>query len=162
MTQDEALRLFEYRDGQLYWRIKPSRRDPIGMVAGSQDRSRGYVAVTRNRKHYYAHQIVFLMHHGVIPLEVDHINGDKSDNRVENLRVCTRAQNMHNRPAQRNNKSGARNVSWSPARKKWCVFLTANRKTMNLGGYEDFELADLVAAEARDKYHGAFANHGGR
>ena len=82
MDQKTALELFEYRDGALYWRVKPCRRDPIGMKAGAFDASRGYTTVGYQRKRYYIHRLIFLMHNGFMPSEVDHIDGDKSNNRV--------------------------------------------------------------------------------
>ncbi len=159
MTYDEAHRLFEYRDGALYWRVKPCRRDPVGMKAGYVD-SRGYATVVYKRKRHYLHRVVYLMHNGVLPSEVDHIDGDKTNNRVENLRACTHSQNGQNRFVQSNSKSQVKNVSWSSARKKWVVYASINGKNTNFGGYEDIDLAELVAAEVRSKYHGVFANHG--
>ena len=158
MTFDEAHRVFEYRDGALYWRIKPSRRDPAGMKAGYTSPV-GYVAVNYKRKRYYAHRLVYFMHHGFFPSEVDHIDGNKQNNAIENLRACTHSQNGQNKPAQSNNRSGVKNVCWSPQRKKWVVYLKVDNKNTNFGGYEDLELAELVALEARHKYHKEFARH---
>jgi hypothetical protein len=160
MDQKTALELFEYRDGALYWRVKPCRRDPIGMKAGAFDASRGYTTVGYQRKRYYIHRLIFLMHNGFMPSEVDHIDGDKSNNRVENLRAATHAQNGRNRPAQTNNKSGIKNVVWSNVRKKWVVYVKVNGKNTNFGGFEDLELAALMASEVRDKYFREFARHG--
>jgi hypothetical protein len=160
IDQKTALELFEYRDGALYWRVKPCRRDPIGMKAGWVDPSRGYSMINYLRKRYYGHRIIYLMHNGYLPKEVDHIDGDKTNNRIENLRTCTHSQNGQNKPAQSNNKSGVKNVVWSEPRKKWVVYLTVDGKNRNFGGFEDLELAALMASEVRDKYHGAFANHG--
>ena len=157
MTQDEALRLFEYRDGHLYWRVKPCRRDPAGMKAGFRDLKRGYVVVTRNRKHYYAHQVVFLMHHGVIPPEIDHINGDRADNRIENLRAVTRSQNQYNKDKCRNKTSGHRGVSWHKPTNKWAVRISLNNRNKSMGYYDDLELAAFIAEEARLKYYGQYA-----
>ena len=160
MDQKTALELFEYRDGALYWRVKPSRRDPIGMKAGAFDALRGYTTIVCKRKRYYAHRLIFLMHNGFTPSEVDHIDGDKTNNRIENLRPCTHAQNAQNRPAQKNSKSGVKNVVWSNVRKKWVVYVKINGKTTNFGGFEDLELAALMASEVRDKYFKEFARHG--
>ena len=100
------------------------------------------------------------MHNGFTPPEVDHIDGDKTNNRIENLRPCTHAQNAQNRPAQKNSKSGVKNVVWSNVRKKWVVYVKVNGKTTNFGGFEDLELAALMASEVRDKYFREFARHG--
>jgi hypothetical protein len=160
MNQELAHSLFEYRDGALYWKIKPCRRDPIGLKAGTFDYSRGYTFVSYNRKRYYLHRLIFLMHHRYLPNEVDHIDGNKANNKIENLRACSHSQNGFNKTAQRNSKSGIKNVSWSSVRNKWVVFIKSNNKQKNIGGFEDLELAELVATMAREKYHGVYANHG--
>jgi len=159
IDQKTALALFEYRDGALYWRVKPCRRDPAGLKAGFFDASRGYTAISYNRKRYYIHRLIFLMFNGYMPAEVDHIDGDKANNRIENLRGCTHAQNGRNRPRQANNKSGVKNVGWSDQRKKWVVYMKVDGKNTNFGGFDDLELAAFVASELRDKHHGEFARH---
>lgn len=117
MNVELAHYLFSYVDGVLYWRVKPCHRDPIGMKAGYVDPLRGYAMISYQRKRYYAHRIIYLMHNGYLPKEIDHIDGDKTNNRVENLRACTHTQNGQNKPAQSNNKSGVKNVVWSEPRK---------------------------------------------
>lgn len=160
MDQKTALELFEYRDGALYWRVKPCRRDPVGMKAGHLDPARGYVTINYRRKRYYAHRIIYLMHNGYLPPEVDHIDGDKSNNRISNLRACTHAQNGQNKAAQANNKAGVKNVVWDKNRSKWVVYMKVNGKNTNFGGFDDIEMAAFVASELRDKHHGEFARHG--
>lgn len=159
MDQKTALGLFDYRDGTLYWRVKPCRRDPIGMKAGSIDPTRGYISINYNRKRYYAHRLIYLIHNGYLPPEVDHIDGDKTNNRIENLRACDHAQNAQNRPAQSNNKSGVKNVVWDKNREKWVVYMKVDGKNTNFGGFEDLELAAFVASELRDRHHKTFARH---
>jgi hypothetical protein len=160
ITQEIAHQLFEYRDGALYWKIKPCRRDPIGTKAGHFDLARGYTSINYQKKRYYLHRIIFLMQHGFLPAEVDHIDGNKANNKIENLRVCSHSENGFNKAAQSNSKSGVKNVSWSKVRNKWIVFIKSNNKQKNIGGFDDLELAELVAVMAREKYHGAYANHG--
>jgi HNH endonuclease/AP2 domain len=160
ITQEIAHQLFEYRDGELYWKVKPCRRDPIGTKAGHFDSARGYTSINYKKKRYYLHRIIFLMQHGFLPAEVDHIDGNKANNKIENLRVCSHSENGFNKAAQSNSKSGVKNVSWSKVRNKWIVFIKSNNKQKNIGGFDDLELAELVAVMAREKYHGAYANHG--
>jgi hypothetical protein len=155
MDQKTALELFEYRDGKLYWRINRSNGVRKGDLAGC--RSTKYVQLKLKGKTYYEHQIVFLMHNAYIPEEVDHIDADKHNNNIENLRAATRLQNSLNMPRRADNKSGHKNVCWHAAANKWQVSVKANGKRMNFGLFEDLELAALVASEARDKYHGEFA-----
>lgn len=97
------------------------------------------------------------MFHGYLPKSVDHIDGDRTNNRIENLRSVTHAQNSLNRKTPTNNKSGFKNVYWDKMFKKWVVNLNVNKKKIIIGKFDDLELAGLVAEEARDKYHGEYA-----
>lgn len=89
-------------------------------------------------------------------LDVDHINGDRLDNRKSNLRLCTRSQNNMNKSEQRNNTSGHRDVSWSKSNSKWNSRITVNRKTINLGYYDDILEAIKVRQQAERQYFGEF------
>lgn len=82
--------------------------------------------------------------------DVDHINHDTLDNRQENLRVVTRAENMQNRAgAEKRSKSGIRGVSWDNTKKKWVVFIKVNRKSRYMGSFDDIEEAREAAELAR-------------
>jgi hypothetical protein len=155
MTQDEALRLFEYRDGRLRHRTASRGRkigDPIGSINGT-----GYRRVGMGGKYYTEHALVYLMHHGYIPTEIDHINGIRDDNRIENLRAVTRSQNQYNKEKCRNNTSGHRGVSWHKATGKWSVRIGLKNRSKSMGYYDDLELAAFIAEEARLKYYGQYA-----
>ena len=158
MTQSDALALFEYRDGVLYWRLSVNPRAPAGAFAGSLNRQLNRVYVRVNRIAYLRSRLVFLMHYGWLPDQVDHIDCNRANDNIENLRAATKGENQRNKRRQFNNSSGAKNVRWHA--KKWVVDLKIDGKSLYLGRYDDLELADLVAMEARNKYHGAFANHG--
>lgn len=158
IDQKTAIELFEYRDGTLYWREAPRRGVRKGSAAGHK--SNKYVQLRLNNRTYYAHQLVYLIHHGYIPAEIDHINCDKHDNRIDNLRAATRVENGANLPIRRDNKSGHKNVCWHQAAQKWQVSVKANGVRHNFGLFDDLELAALVASEARDKHHAEFARHG--
>lgn len=155
MDQKTALELFEYRDGVLFWQKSPRRGIRKGSMVGCKTNK--YVRIRLKNKTYYAHRIVYLMFHGHIPVEVDHIDCDKLNNKVENLRAATRVENGANLPLRKDNKSGVKNVCWHKAANKWQVSVKANGKRHNFGLFDDLELAALVASEARDKYHGKFA-----
>lgn len=80
---------------------------PVGVFDGGS-----YVVIQINRKLYKAHRLAWLLHYGEWPtLEIDHINGDKSDNRLSNLREATRQQNILNRRMFKNNTTGVKGVS---------------------------------------------------
>lgn len=88
---------------------------------------------------------------------VDHINGDKLDNRKVNLRICTKAQNAQNRKTSKLNKSGYNGVSWCIRNKKWVAQIQCENKKNHIGYYIDPIDAAKAFNEAAKKYHGEFA-----
>ena len=150
--------IYEYRDGGLYWKVSNSNTVKIGTKAGHATKH-GYRRVAFNGKQLYEHRVIFFYHYGYFPKEIDHINGNKSDNRIENLRETTHSQNMMNVKTQKSNTSGVKGVCWDKSKKKWFARVTINNKIIHLGRFKDLELAELVVIEARNKYHKEFANH---
>jgi hypothetical protein len=150
---------FKYINGELIWKVTLSNRAFVGKKAGSF-RKDGYTFVCVNKKRYGIHQIIFAMHNGYIPKEIDHIDGNPSNNKIENLREANRAENAQNQKLTSKNKSGVKGVSWHKGAKKWVVQLMSNRVHKYIGLFEDLELAELVSIEAKDKYHKEFACHG--
>jgi hypothetical protein len=97
----------------------------------------------------------------LLPTEdVDHIDGDGLNNRRNNLRVATSAQNGRNRGAQRNNTSGYKGVGWDKSRQKWTAQIKVNGKQKHLGRFDTPEAAHKAYCEAADRLHGKFANYG--
>jgi len=90
-------------------------------------------------------------------LDVDHINGNKLDNRRENLRIATRSQNNANKRMQSNNTSGYRGVNWHKQRGKWVAKIQVDRKSIHLGLYEKKEDAARAYNKAAVLYYGEFA-----
>lgn len=160
MTPNELAEMFEYKNGRLYWKIAP-RNNPkmLGKAAGTMH-PRGYTRICIGNKFYLMHRLIFLMINGYMPMVVDHIDGDTSNNAIENLRDATFSQNQFNSKVPKNNKSGVKGVCWFNASKKWRVQITANKVKHFFGYFDDLELASLVATEARDRLHGKWANHG--
>jgi hypothetical protein len=100
------------------------------------------------------------MHYGEWPSgEIDHINGVRTDNRVENLRVATRSENMQNTKKPVTNKSGKKGVSWDKTTGKWRAEIRANGKKYNLGRFKTIEEAFKAHESAADKLHRCFARH---
>jgi poly-D-alanine transfer protein DltD len=152
---------FEYKDGELYWKINPNNsKKHIGKLAGYKKESTEYGVVMLDKKSYCLHKVIFCMHHGWMPEVVDHINLVRKDHRIENLRAATHVTNNWNKGVQRNNKLGIKNVCYNKQNKKYWVQITQNRKNIYSQMFDDLELAELVATMAREKYHGEFANHG--
>jgi len=156
LTYEEAIEAFEYRDGELFWKIKPAMRVQIGDKAGRAGKER-YERFRYKDKNLLVHRVIFLMHHQHTPKEIDHINGNKLDNRIENLREATRSQNQYNKNMMSNNTSGYRGVSWNNQKNKWAVRVKVNKKSYNFGFFDDLDVAGAVASEARAKLHGEFA-----
>lgn len=154
---EEVKKFFEYREGNLYWKVSKSVRALAGSVAGSLS-SHGYIDVGFNGKLLRAHRLIFAMHHGFYPKQIDHINGVRNDNRIENLRAADFQTNAFN-SIGKGAASGIKNVYWRENRKHWFVKLCVLDRQILFGSYRDLELAELVAIEARNKYHGEFANH---
>lgn len=99
----------------------------------------GYWQITfRNYSPAYAHRLAWQYVFGEAPAcDVDHINRDRSDNRIVNLRLATRSLNHRNSDRKPSNKSGYKGVSWSKQRRKWVAFIRVEGKSVNLGGYAD-------------------------
>jgi hypothetical protein len=159
ITQDQVKELFEYRAGELYWKVKPAQRVKIGDKAGTA-KARGYIGVKIKRKLYPVHRLIFLMFYGYLPNCIDHIDNNPSNNKIENLRLATLSENQYNAKVRKDNKSGVKGVNWHKNVKKWCVQLVINGKTKHFGSYHDIQIAKFIAETMRYKYHGAFANHG--
>lgn len=158
LTKEYVAEFFEYKNGFLYRKKRTSRNTRIGDVAGTI-KSNGYCYVDLQGKRYGQHRLIFLLHHGFLPKEIDHIDGNPSNNKINNLREATRSQNNRNQRIHKTNNSGVKNVCFCKKTSKWKVQLTLNNKNKNFGRYKDLELAELVATEARNKYHGGFARH---
>jgi hypothetical protein len=156
-SQWQLFQEFEYdnRTGLLYRKNIKNIFRPAGFLHKSINRH-----ITKYKYHNYLNsRIIFKMHTGLEPPIVDHIDGNPHNNRLENLRAATRSQNNLNRRVGTNNKKGIKNVHWHKAMKKWHIQIRANRKLVVSVFTDDLELAELVAIEGRDKYHGQYARH---
>ncbi|MGB8422197.1 HNH endonuclease [Paraburkholderia sp.] len=125
--------------------------------------AQGYAARTTprpNQTQEKMHRRIMSLKQGD-PLQVDHINGDRLDNRRSNLRICSGTQNMQNQRIHCDNKSGYKGVRWCPwSKKKWMASIQANRgHQIYLGYYDTAEEAHEVYCLAADMLHGEFANH---
>jgi len=155
ITQEQVLDAFVYRDGKVYWNLS-KQRITKGNEAGSTLKN-GYRHIYFNGKWIYTHRLVFLMHHGYLPERLDHVNGNPSDNRIENLRPATQSQNMWNRAISKNNTSGIKGVS--KFKNKWKACVMKNYKLIYLGLYNTIEEAKKAVEDFRNKEHAEFARH---
>lgn len=153
LTYELATEYLRYEDGLLFW--KKAKRQ--GKMAGTVKKNI-YVNVSFGNKLYKAHRVIWLMHYGKWPEnEIDHINGVKHDNRIENLREATASQNAINRKLRADNTSGAKGVSWHKRHCKWQVRIGLLNKRVHLGYFES-EIEALNAYQKASKtLHGDFA-----
>jgi hypothetical protein len=149
--------LFEYRDGELFWLVRAGRY-PIGHKAGTL-RKDGYVGVYYKGKYYFAHRIIWEMLRQDIPgdLVIDHIDGDRSNNRIENLRLCTFRENHYNRKIPSHNKSGFKGVSWHKQKQKWVAQIKIEGRNKFLGFFDDPLEAYGAYCEKAIEYYGEYA-----
>lgn len=151
ITQQELLSLVEYRDGVLF--RKSTGKEFCHVRPDGYLRGRAKPA----GRLYLAHRLVWIYHYGECPEFLDHINGNRADNRIENLRPATKVQNAANRAIRKSNVSGVKGVSFRSDSKKWRAQIMVNYKTTNLGSFVHKEDAIAAYQAAVKKYNGEFA-----
>ena len=159
MNKEMVRELFEYREGNLWWRVRPSTNVDILKPAGSA-RPKGRRQIQVKGKSYLTHRLIWLYVYGKFPDgQVDHINGDPSDNRIENLRDVTNQENHKNRSKPRSNTSGHIGVHWDKDREKWRARIKLDGVEQHLGFFNVLEDA-AAARQAASVKHGFHVNHG--
>lgn len=140
--------------GVFTWKIDQSKRAKKGVVAGSNWK---YTLIGINKGRYYAHRLAWIYVYGDFIGHIDHINEDKNDNRISNLRLCDKPRNMQNRGKQVNNTSGFKGVTFSKQTGKWIVQIWAFGKKQCIGGFITPEAAYKKYLELSKDMHGEFS-----
>ncbi|AUR93247.1 DNA-binding domain protein [Vibrio phage 1.186.O._10N.286.49.E3] len=175
---DYLARCFSYcdSDGSLTWKARPTSHFPdsraskiwntkySGKLAGRTYKNKNgkcYKDVSISNSSYQQHRIVYILHNGTIEkeMQIDHINGDSTDNRIENLRLVDGFENHKNTRRHSNNTSGVTGVSWHSQAGKWNPRIQVDNKYISLGLFSDFSKAVKARKEAEVKY-GFHNNHG--
>jgi len=147
--------------GLFHWKVSPSQTVKAGERAGTLHPD-GYVVIGYKGRTYRAHRLAWLFIHGALPLvDIDHTDGNGLNNRLDNLRLATEAENLWNRKICTRNKSGVKGVCWYAAGQKWAAQIRKNGVKYFLGYFSDIAAAEKTVKEARARLHGEFANHGG-
>jgi hypothetical protein len=144
--------------GRLTWKVRTSSRNwpgkPAGHIGGD-----GYLKVRVLGRTYQAHRVIWLMMHGSWPIhQVDHINGNRTDNRASNLRDIEGRHNSQNmRAPMSSNTSGLLGVSFQKRSKKnpWIAYISVSKKTIYLGGFPTREAAHAAYVAAKRELHEA-------
>lgn len=164
---------FDEEAGHLIWRERPADHFATaaaekiwnsryaGTVAGVIDD--GYRRIKFAGKMWKAHRLIWIYVNGQIPdgLQVDHINGVRSDNRLANLRLVTNAENCRNQSMPRNNTSGVMGVVWHRRARKWQAQVKIAGRTTYLGLFDTIEAASSACAKAEADF-GFHPGHGKR
>lgn len=173
LTKDSLCKLLNYNknSGKLYWNYRSRgmfkrhcdyvdwNKKWANKEAGSLS-DKGYVKIKIGNKSYFAHRLVWLMVYGEYPLQVDHINRDKKDNRLSNLQNSNPKHNTRNKGKYKNNSSGVTGVCWHNRDKLWVVRGVDNGKRFEIGRSKDYNVAVklrdnwLISSDFRDN-HGA-------
>jgi len=158
ITRERLLEVFEYKDGNLYWKVTRSSNAKAGEIAGFINKL-GYSKTAIDKKQYFTHRLIFLMVHGYLPKIVDHKDKNVLNNKIENLRGANRFENCQNAKTPVTNKSGIKGVNWHKKMQKWNVQLSVNGKKKNFGYYNDIDYAKFLIEAMRYKYHKQFASY---
>jgi len=152
---------YDPETGLLRWIKSPMTKIREGDLAGTINGD-GYLQIILNGKHISGHIAAWVLFHKRWPKEqVDHKNGNRSENAITNLREATLPQNSFNRGLYSNNKSGVPGVFWSILEQKWKVGLNINKKHIHLGTFKYKEDAIKVRRDAEEEYFGEFRRDAG-
>lgn len=141
--------------GAVFW--KQPRGRAKGSNAGFLHKNDGRVILGIGNKKYKAHRVAWALHYGEWPnKEVDHINGYPSDNRITNLRLATKSQNMANAKLRSDSGSGLKGVSWHQRRSVWRATITVNKKQKEIGAFDCPAAAHFAYLTEANKNFGQF------
>lgn len=157
-SPEELRQLLRYdpNTGKMFW--IGGRGMPTGKEAFTADDGHGYRQGRIKGRNIQAHRIAWALAYGRWPdVEIDHINRNKADNRLINLREATPSENGRNKPAQSNNVSGYKGVSWRSSKRRWRAQIALNGRNLHLGYFNTAEEAHSAYSDAARKIHGEFA-----
>ena len=125
-------------------------------------RNNGYIEIALHGQKMAAHRLAWLFGHKEDPgdKQIDHINSDRADNRIANLRLATQKQNMSNLRKRDGTTSVYKGVSWYKRKRKWIAQIRINGKSTHLGCFHDELAAHMAYCQAAQKHFGEFANFG--
>lgn len=152
---------FEYKDGNLYWKVTKGTRAIKDDKAGTL-RKDGYYGVTIDRKPYLVHRIIYALHHYSLPETVDHIDRNRNNNKIENLRDADYSKNVWNSKICSKNTTGVKGIR-KIKRGNYEAFearIAIHYKTIQVGTFSTIEEAKLALKNKREELHKEYACHG--
>lgn len=156
----ECILRYDEESGELFWKVPvggQGARISAGSLAGHVNKVYGYCEIRIKGVLYKAHRLIWLLSTGTFPSAfIDHINGDRSDNRLTNLREATPQENSRNMGKRKDNTSGCAGVTWYKRHQKWRVYIMVDGKNKHLGYYNELDEALTARKDAEVKYFGRF------
>lgn len=160
LTQAAVRKLFAYNDeGDLVWRIALNRATKVGDIAGTKkaEGENGYVKVKIHGWEYAVHRLIYLWHTGESPEVVDHIDHNRQNNKIENLRAASFSDNSRNALLRYDAKVPVKGVTYRPdKRKPWVAELRVNGKRVLHLSCSTLKEAEQAVREARRAHHREF------
>lgn len=150
--------VFEYKDGSLFWKTTRGTRAIKGSRAGKL-RKDGYRDVGLNGKYYLEHRVIYAILNNELPEVIDHIDHNRSNNLIDNLRIADYASNAWNSRLSRNNSSGIKGIR-ETYNQKYEARLAVRGKTIQIGTFDNIEDAKISIENARNSIHNQYACHG--
>jgi hypothetical protein len=159
LTSDYVRSVLDYdqHSGVFVWKVRRGSRAKAGDIAGSVS-AKGYRYIRLDGKLRLEHRLAWLVQAGTVPSEyIDHLNGDRDDNRFSNLRPASPSQNLANARIPKNNTSGLKGVSFDRSRGVWEANISAKGKKKRLGRFRDKESAHEAYRRAAVEQYSEFA-----
>lgn len=142
--------------GVFVWKKRLSNRKAVGAVAGHLSAA-GYVQIGIDGRLWMAHQLAWTVHYGEFPdMFIDHIDGDRANNAIGNLRLASNSQNGMNRGAQANNPHGLKGIHHH-ANGRWRAQIACGGKRRHIGYFDTKEAAHEAYSKAASELFGEFA-----
>ena len=160
LTQSRLKELLTYNagTGDFTWLVDRNSGAYAGDIAGTL-MNKGYVHIKVDGSQYLGHRLAWLYIHGDMPKTLDHIDGNRVNNKIENLRPASSFQNSHNASIRSDNNSGYKGVGYHSPANKWRARIRYMNKRMSLGLFDTPLEAHKAYCAAADKYHKEFAHY---
>lgn len=156
VTQEYLKTIFAFKEGRLYWKVSPNWSIKVGAKAGTLNK--GYLrTIFAGGLKMYNHQIIFLMEKGYLPEVIDHIDGNRLNNELSNLREVTDSQNASNRKVHSNNQSGYKGVSVHRQTGKYQAEIQVRGNQIYIGLYDEPKDAAQAYNDKAVEHFGEYA-----
>lgn len=145
-----------HKEGKLYYRTSVNSRGQKGRPAGTVN-ALGYTQIRIHGRSYLAHRLIFYMTFGRWPGMLDHVNGNRSDNRASNIRECSPTENLYNSRRPTSNTSGYKGIRLEKG--KYAIRMYVNGRPKRFGRTETLQEAVDKLNKIRKEHHGEFARN---